>query len=66
MLTVARDEERTSKLEQPRGGPRKRFIEEVDLKSEDEAIETSSMALDIDLKQSVSRRTRSRRKSRKT
>ena len=61
MLTVARDEQRTPEPKRPRGRPRKRPIEEVDLENQDEAIETSSIASNVNLEQNVSRRTRSRR-----
>ena len=56
---VARDEERTPGLKRSRGRPRKRPIKEVDLESEDEAIETSFIVSNVDLEESVGRRTRS-------
>ena len=62
MLTVACDKKKTPGPKRLYRRSRKRLIEEVNLESEDKAIETSSIALNIDLEQSVSRRTRSRRK----
>ena len=61
MLTIARDKKRTPGPKRPRGRPRKRPIKEVDLENKDKAIETSFFVSNIDLKLSVSRRTRSRR-----
>ena len=61
MLTFTREKEKTPVLKRPRGRPRKHFIKKVDLKSEDEAIKVLFIILDVDLKQSVSYKTRSRR-----
>ena len=45
-----RDKKRTPKLKRSRGRPRKRFIKEIDLESEDKAIKTSFVILYINLK----------------
>ena len=61
MLTVARDKEKTPKLKRPRGRPCKRPMKEIDLENENKAIKASFIALNINLEQSVSYRTRSRK-----
>ena len=61
ILKVAYEEEKTPILKRSLGRLRKRFIEEIDLESEDKAIKILFIVSDIDLKQNVNRNTRLRR-----
>ena len=61
ILDIAREKKKMPILKRPHGRSRKRFIKKVNLENKDKVTETLSITLNLDLKQSVSRRTRSRR-----
>ena len=61
MLMVARDKKRTPKFKRPRERLHKRPIKEINLENEDKAIKTLFIGLNINLKQSVGYKTRSRK-----